>query len=147
MPSFRVLCFKAGELDGDPREVKTEDEHAAAEQVCGGPLVEGANQGSFALKYRQHPGPARRRCSTSEPDTMPEVPSPDWLSYSAELFWRWWVFWTKDAESVRSFFVIVGGGVGGGIGLGLLWWRTKNVHRQTEAALSPPRLRVVTRHR
>jgi Pentapeptide repeats (8 copies) len=62
---------------------------------------------------------------------MPEVPSADWLSYVAELFGRWWVFWTKDVESIRTFFAIAGGGVG----LGLLWWRTKNIHRQTGAAL------------
>jgi hypothetical protein len=47
MPSFRVLCFRAGELDGDPREVKAEDEHAAAEQVCGGPLVEAGKPGQL----------------------------------------------------------------------------------------------------
>jgi hypothetical protein len=40
VPSFNVWCFKAGEADGDPRKIEAEDEQAAAEQVCGGPLVE-----------------------------------------------------------------------------------------------------------
>ncbi len=47
VPRFRVTCFKNGEWDGaDPQETEAEDEHTAAERVCGGPLVE-------VVKHRQ----------------------------------------------------------------------------------------------
>lgn len=55
---------------------------------------------------------------------MPAAPSPDWLSWA-------WAFWAKDPESVRNLFVILGGL----IGLGLLGWRTLNIHRQTKTLM------------
>jgi hypothetical protein len=47
MPTFRVLCFKAGEMDGDPHKVNAADEQTAAEQVCGEPLVEAGKPGQL----------------------------------------------------------------------------------------------------
>ena len=40
MPEFRVVCFEAGDWNQTTaRVVEAEDEKAAAERVCGGPLV------------------------------------------------------------------------------------------------------------
>ena len=47
---------------------------------------------------------------------------PEWLKIE---------FWTRDPGSIRDFFVIVGGIAG----FLLLWWRTWNVHRQTETQM------------
>jgi hypothetical protein len=48
MPRFRVLCYEAGKWDGaEHRDVEAQDEHQAAEQVCGGPLVEVGKPGQL----------------------------------------------------------------------------------------------------
>ena len=40
MPEFRVVCYEAGEWNqATARVVEAQDEKAAAERVCGGPLV------------------------------------------------------------------------------------------------------------
>ena len=40
MPEFRVVCYEAGEWNqATDRVVEARDEKAAAERVCGGPLV------------------------------------------------------------------------------------------------------------
>jgi hypothetical protein len=47
MPSFRVTCFKAGKLDGNPRTIEAEDEQAAAETICGERLVAAGKPGQL----------------------------------------------------------------------------------------------------
>ena len=41
MPLFRVLGYKDGQPDGEPLQIEARNEQAAAEKVCGVPLVEG----------------------------------------------------------------------------------------------------------
>ena len=51
MPLFRVTCHKHGKWDGaDPQEVEAEDEKAAAEKICGGPLVEVVKHGQLSAE-------------------------------------------------------------------------------------------------
>jgi hypothetical protein len=50
---------------------------------------------------------------------------PDWFT------WGWWAVWTRNAASVRDLVLSLSGLVG----IGLLWWRTRSVHRQANAAL------------
>lgn len=48
MPTFRVVCYKAGEWDlANARVVEARDEQDAAERVCHGPLVARGNIGQL----------------------------------------------------------------------------------------------------
>ncbi len=41
MPRFKVRCFEAGKWDEiEPRDIEAQDEHEAAERICGEPLIE-----------------------------------------------------------------------------------------------------------
>ncbi len=42
MPFFIVTCYAGGKSDENPRGVEAYDELQAAEDVCGGPLIEGS---------------------------------------------------------------------------------------------------------
>jgi Pentapeptide repeats (8 copies) len=53
---------------------------------------------------------------------MPEVPSPDWLS---------WAFWAKDPASIRDLVITIAAL----IGIPFVIWREWLHHRQTKAAL------------
>ncbi len=41
MPFFIVRCYTGGKSDEDPRKVEAHNKLQAAEDVCGGPLIEG----------------------------------------------------------------------------------------------------------
>ena len=41
MPFFTVLSYREGGPDGEPHTIEARNEQAAAEKVCGTPLVEG----------------------------------------------------------------------------------------------------------
>ncbi len=41
MPLFTVVSYKDGQPDGEPKQIEARNELAAAEKVCGTPLVEG----------------------------------------------------------------------------------------------------------
>ncbi len=41
MPLFTVVSYKDGQPDSEPKQVEARNELAAAEKVCGTPLVEG----------------------------------------------------------------------------------------------------------
>ena len=61
MPSFWVSCFKAGQAEGDPRKLEAEDEKSAAEQVCGGPLVEAGKPGQLRAQVSLASKPNRKK--------------------------------------------------------------------------------------
>ena len=52
MPRFKVRCFNAGEWDGiEPQGVDAQNEQAAAEHVCGEPLIDDAGKpGQFRVE-------------------------------------------------------------------------------------------------
>ena len=53
MPFFMVRCFVGGKSDEDPRKVEAHDKLQAAEDVCGGPLIEGpTNLGNLRAQVR-----------------------------------------------------------------------------------------------
>ncbi len=47
MPFFIVKCYVAGISDENPRKIEASDKLEAAENVCGGPLIEGAKLGNL----------------------------------------------------------------------------------------------------
>ena len=47
MPFFMVKSYVGGKSDENPRKVEAHDKLQAAEDVCGGPLVEGAKLGNL----------------------------------------------------------------------------------------------------
>ena len=53
MPFFMVTCFSGGKPDEAPRKVEAHDKLQAAEDVCGGPLIEGpAKPGNLRATVR-----------------------------------------------------------------------------------------------
>ncbi len=53
MPFFMVRCYTGGKLDEDPRMVEAHNKLQAAEDVCGGPLIEGpTNPGNLRATVR-----------------------------------------------------------------------------------------------
>ena len=47
MPFFMVKCYVGAKSDENPRKVEANNKLEAAEDVCGGPLVEGAKPGNL----------------------------------------------------------------------------------------------------
>ena len=48
MPFFMVKCYAGGkEKRGGPRKVEARNALEAAEEICGGPLIEGAKPGNM----------------------------------------------------------------------------------------------------
>ncbi len=52
MPFFIVRCYTGGKSDEDPRKVEAHNKLQAAEDVCGGPLIEGAIPGNIRATVR-----------------------------------------------------------------------------------------------
>ncbi len=53
MPFFIVRCYTGGKSDEDSRKVEAHDKLQAAEDVCGGPLIEGpAKPGNLRATVR-----------------------------------------------------------------------------------------------
>ena len=46
MPIFTVWCYVGGKRN-DPRRIEAKDALDAAENVCGGPLIEGSKPGTI----------------------------------------------------------------------------------------------------
>ena len=62
MPEFRVVCYEAGEWNQTTaRVVEAEDEKAAAERVCGGPLVARGRIGQLRAQVSPVAKPAAKR--------------------------------------------------------------------------------------
>jgi hypothetical protein len=70
MPEFRVVCYEAGEWNqATAHVVEAQDEKAAAERVCGGPLVARGKIGQLRAQVSPVSKLPRRRCSTCQPSS------------------------------------------------------------------------------
>ncbi len=59
MPFFIVRCYTHGRSDEDSRKVEADDKLQAAEDVCGGPLIEGTtNLGNLRATVRPLDNPS-----------------------------------------------------------------------------------------
>ena len=48
MPRFKVKRYEGGKWDKiGPRDIEAQDQHEAAERICGGPLIEAGKPGQL----------------------------------------------------------------------------------------------------
>ncbi len=61
MPLFMVRCYDENAMrDTDPLEVEAEDELAAAERICGGPLIDAGKPGQLRAEVWPRSSPAKK---------------------------------------------------------------------------------------
>lgn len=61
MPRFKVKCYEGGKWDEiEPRDIEAQDQHEAAERICGGPLIEAGKPGQLRAQVWQTSKPSAR---------------------------------------------------------------------------------------
>jgi hypothetical protein len=62
MPTFRVVCYYNAVKQAEHRDVEAQDEHEAAERVCGGgPLLDAGKPGQLRAQVTLEAKPAARK--------------------------------------------------------------------------------------